>query len=73
MASVTPAVAACGPDHGVATVQITVAHTGRVANAVVSGPLAGTPTGSCVARAVRTARFPEFSRETFALTYPFRI
>jgi len=66
-------VAECGPEHGIANVRITVASTGRVSGAVVSGPLAGTAAGSCVARAVRSATFPRFAQSSFVLSYPFRI
>jgi hypothetical protein len=39
----------------------------------VSGPFAGTPVGSCVARAVRAARFPPFAEDRFEVTYPFQL
>jgi hypothetical protein len=54
-------------------VHVTVSHTGRVSNAVVTGPLAGTAAGSCVARAARGATFPAFTQDTFAFDYPFRV
>ena len=53
---------------------ITVAGaTGRVTNATVGGQFAGTPVGSCIARAVRGASFPRFQRATFTINYPFRL
>jgi hypothetical protein len=73
MSHVAPAVTACGADHGVATVQVGVASSGRITSAVVTGPLAGTATGSCVARAVRHATLPAFTHDTFSFTYPFRV
>jgi hypothetical protein len=73
MSHVAPAVTACGAEHGVATVQVSVANSGRVSSAVVTGSLAGTPTGSCVARAVRGATLPAFTRSTFSFSYPFRV
>lgn len=74
MRGVTPAVTACGAQqHGTALVRITVDHTGRVSSALVSGDLAGTPAGSCVAQAVRAASFPTFRQSTFVISYPFRI
>jgi hypothetical protein len=75
MGGVSGAVSACGNgEHGTATVAISVAgSTGRVASATVGGQFAGTPVGSCIARAVRGASFPRFSRATFAFNYPFRI
>ena len=73
--AVAPVVAACGGGarRGVATVEITVGSSGRVRNAVVTGPFAGTPEGSCIARAARRARFPQFGQPTFRVTYPFRL
>ncbi|AKF07034.1 hypothetical protein [Sandaracinus amylolyticus] len=72
--AVEPAVRACAEaEHGVASVRIVVAGTGRVTTATVGGQFAGTPVGSCVARAVRTARFPRFASERFEVTYPFQL
>jgi hypothetical protein len=75
MGRVQGAVTACGGgEHGVATVQIAVAgSTGHVSNATVGGQFAGTPVGSCIARAVRGATFPHFRNPTFSFTFPFRI
>ena len=75
MNGVQPAVTACGAgEHGVATVSISVSgSSGHVSNASVSGQFAGTPVGSCIARAVRGATFPHFSNPTFTFSYPFRI
>lgn len=75
MSAVQSAVAACGNgEHGTATVAVTVSGaTGRVTEANVSGQFAGTPVGSCIARAVRGATFPRFTRPTFTVNYPFRI
>jgi len=73
--SVEDAVKACGGgQHGVAMAAITVAgSTGRVSSVNVSGQFQGTPVGSCVARAVRGAKFPKFSRSDFKVNFPFRI
>lgn len=73
--AVQGAVSACGQgQHGMATVAITVSgSTGRVTGANVTGQFAGTPVGSCVARAVRGATFPRFQRATMIINYPFRI
>jgi len=75
MGSVQAAVTACGGgEHGTATVAIAVAGTtGRVSNATVGGQFAGTPVGSCIARAVRGATFSRFQRPTFTINYPFRL
>ncbi len=72
--AVQPLVEACYQEqHGVATVEITVGSSGRVRSALVTGFFAGTAEGSCIARAVRRARFPRFSQDTFLVTYPFQL
>ena len=70
MARVQPAVKACfGSKHGVATADIKIlGSTGRVTSAQVSGQ-SGT-LGSCVARAVRGAKFPRFTDESLSIRYP---
>jgi hypothetical protein len=74
MSAVTPQVVECGAGtHGVATVQVTLASDGHVSNAVVGGALAGTPEGSCIARAVRHAHVPAFQQTSFGFSYPFRL
>lgn len=73
MTAITPAVRACGDgNHGFALVNASFGSNGRVRSVDVSGSLAG-PVRSCVARAVRGARVPEFSRSSFRVTYPFRL
>jgi hypothetical protein len=50
-----------GDPSGVASVVITFAPSGRVTSANVSGPpFAGTPTGGCIAAALRKAKVPPF-------------
>ena len=73
--SVSGPVRACGGgQHGVANTTVVIAgSTGRVQSARVAGSFAGTPVGSCVARAVRGARFPRFSRSSFSVTFPYSI
>ncbi len=57
---------------GRVNVSVTVAGSnGRVKSATVSGQFSGTPTGNCVAAAVRSAKFPSFSRPSQTFTYPF--
>jgi hypothetical protein len=73
LAAMAPAVQACtAGGHGLATVSV-VFHgaSGAVRSAVVTGAYAGTPEGSCIARAVREAQVPSFSQNTFTVTYPF--
>jgi predicted Zn finger-like uncharacterized protein len=70
--SVQPEVSACGQGQGgVAMANIVVGSSGRVQSVnvtQVSGPVA-----SCVARAVRGARFPKFSSPKFSVSFPFRL
>ncbi|HTU62355.1 MAG TPA: hypothetical protein VMF89_28040, partial [Polyangiales bacterium] len=74
MRGVEAAVRSCAANEtltGTAEVAINVAGaTGRVTSATVTG-ITGT-VGSCIARAVRNARFPRFSRQTFSIKYPYR-
>ncbi len=73
--SVALDVRGCAPAYSgaVVRVRVTFAPSGRVTTAVVSGRLAGTPEGSCVARAVRAARVPPFERSSFVVAYPYRL
>lgn len=72
--SVTGELKKCvGDRHGVADVTVTVRPAGFVSYAVVSGEYAGTSEGSCIARAVRTAKFPAFSDPTLRVTFPFQL
>jgi hypothetical protein len=72
--SVREAVLECAAgQHGVATIQASIAGSGRVAQALVSGAFQGTPAGSCIARAVRTAKFPSFSQDRLSVSYPFAL
>lgn len=72
--AVRASVEACAAGaHGVATAKVTLAGAGRVANAVIEGAFAGTPQGSCMARAVRKAQFPRFASPTFTVAYPFAL
>lgn len=60
--SVSGSAGSCVSDHGalVARVSVTFAPSGRVTLATVDGSLAGTPEGSCIARALRSARMAGF-------------
>jgi hypothetical protein len=70
----TAAVTACANGaHGLADVDIVIASSGRITTATVNGPFAGTPVGSCIARAIRGATFPPFSQPRFEVTYPFHL
>lgn len=74
MNSVAGAVSACSNGvRGTAPVRITFAgSTGRVTNAEVQGNLPP-QVRSCIARAVRSARVPQFTQTSFSVNYPFRL
>jgi hypothetical protein len=74
MRSVKPGVQACYDRYkvaGLASVQVRIGNSGRVDYARVRGLFKDTPTGRCVAAAVRGARFPRFTGEPITITYPF--
>lgn len=56
---------------GTAMVNIVIEKSGSVSSAVVTGKFAGTPTGTCVERAVMTAHFPP--SDGFRTPYPFQL
>jgi hypothetical protein len=55
---------------GTAMVTIKLARGGKVSETSVSGKFAGTPTGSCVEAAARTAKFPPTDAQSFAYPFP---
>ncbi len=75
LSSVRGAVKQCGGgESGVVNTSITVAgSTGRVSNVSVSGKYAGTSVGSCVARAVKRAKFPKFKQSSLKIGFPFSL
>lgn len=59
---------------GIATVALTInGPTGRVTRAAVSGASAGTPVAACITQRLRDVRFPRFERESFQVTFPYRL
>ena len=56
---------------GTALANISVASGGRVSNATVTGKFAGTPTGSCVEVAAKSAKFPPCQGMNFP--WPFTL
>ena len=56
---------------GMAMVNVVIAKSGKVSSATVSGKFAGTPTGSCVEKAVKSASFPP--SDGFTTPYPFQL
>jgi hypothetical protein len=72
--AVKPKVEVCYDRYGVpgtAMVNVLIAKSGRVSSAVVTGTFAGTPSGACVERAVKTARFPR--SDGLSTFYPLRL
>jgi predicted Zn finger-like uncharacterized protein len=56
---------------GMAMVNVVISKSGKVTGATVSGKFAGTPTGSCVEKAVKSATFPP--SDGFTTPYPFQL
>ena len=54
-----------------AMVNVVIGKTGKVTSATVSGKFAGTPTGSCVEKAVKSASFPP--SDGLQTPYPFQL
>jgi predicted Zn finger-like uncharacterized protein len=72
MNSVKGKVAACYTEFkvgGMAMVNMVIGKSGKVTSATVTGKFAGTPTGGCVEKAVKTATFPP--SEGLSTQYPF--
>jgi predicted Zn finger-like uncharacterized protein len=75
MRAVQPKVKECYNQYkvpGIANVSIAVAKGGRVSSAVVTGKLAGTPTGACVEAAAKSAKFPPCESMSFPWPFPLR-
>jgi len=74
MNSVKPKVAACYSEFkvpGMAMVNVAIGKSGKVTSATVTGKFAGTPTGACVEKAVKSASFPP--SDGFQTPYPFQL
>jgi predicted Zn finger-like uncharacterized protein len=56
---------------GMAMVNFVIGKNGRVSSANVSGKFAGTPTGGCVEKAVKSATFPP--SDGLSTVYPFNL
>lgn len=73
MQGIQPQVSSCFAQYhvpGTALVSMTISGSGRVSKANIVGPLAGTPTGDCVGKAVRGASFSRFSGKAMSVQYP---
>jgi predicted Zn finger-like uncharacterized protein len=74
MAKVKSRVSGCNDQYhvpGTVNVALTISGSGRISSAAVTGQFAGTPTGDCVARAVKTASFPRFRGANVSIVYPY--
>lgn len=74
MSSVRGRVMACNDEYkvpGTVIAKITISGSGEVSSAKVEGKFSGTPSGSCVERAVRNARFKKWKGPSVVVTYPF--
>ena len=56
---------------GMAMVNVVIGKSGKVSSATVIGKFAGTPTGGCVEKAVKSASFPP--SEGLSTPYPFQL
>ena len=56
---------------GTVTVKFQVSPSGQVTSAEATGSKAGSPTGACVAAAVKKAKFPAYDGAPTSFTYPF--
>jgi hypothetical protein len=56
---------------GMAMVNVVIGKTGKVTTATVTGKFAGTPTGTCVEKAVKAASFPP--SDGLTTPYPFQL
>jgi predicted Zn finger-like uncharacterized protein len=56
---------------GMAMVNVVIGKSGKVTSATVTGKFAGTPTGSCVEQAVKSASFPP--SDGLTTPYPFQL
>jgi hypothetical protein len=74
MSALNPKAQACYAKFGVSGsvgVKLTVAPTGEIKKAVVTGAAAGTPTGDCVAEVVGHAKFPIWDGAPQTVTYSY--
>jgi hypothetical protein len=74
MKAVQPRVKECYNQYkipGIANVSISVSKGGRIASASVTGKFAGTPSGTCVEAAAKTAKFPPC--EAMSFPWPFQL
>ena len=75
MEALVPEISSCANGRrGTVPVDVIVQPSGRVTGATVTGSFQGTPEGSCIARAVRSARFPAHNGdEPTRFRYPYAL
>ena len=74
LGALTPRLRECvGDEHAIADVTITVRAPGIVSHALVQGPYAGSDKGSCIARALRSAKLPSLQGPVSRIEYPFQL
>jgi hypothetical protein len=56
---------------GTVSVKFSVGPSGKISSAAATGTFAGTPTGTCVADAVKGAHFPPYDGSPTSFTFPF--
>lgn len=76
MGAVAKQAQGCFDQHGVAghvKIKATVDPSGKVTKADAQGEFAGTPTGSCVAAAAKSASFPAWTGAPMTISYGFTL
>jgi len=74
MSRVAGKVKRCGKGtSGLLLMDVVIGKNGRVVRATPTGSMAGTTAGKCASRAVRKAKFPQFSGPRVGVKYPFRL
>jgi predicted Zn finger-like uncharacterized protein len=58
---------------GMVMVAVTIQKSGTVSTASAGGSFAGTPTGGCVEKAVKSATFGKFKGASQSISYPFSL
>jgi hypothetical protein len=67
-----PALEACSADaHGTTFANVTISGDGHVSYSTIEGAFVGSPQGSCMARALRSASFPRFATASLKVRFPF--
>jgi hypothetical protein len=70
--AIRPALKTCiGAAHGTTIANVTIAGSGRVSYGSIEGAFAGTPQGSCMARALRSATVPRFAAASMTVRFPY--